>query len=1309
LYKYNKLNTGAANLFKHLAVTCCTGEHCGMASTKVRKLLFITAIILLALAGTLHFWFSRNAARYLETIVSEQSKGRLQLKVKGFSYNLFTGFIEVKTGSLRSLDSLTQPATYNIRLDKLTLHMQSFWPLLVQRKLLLDSVLVQRPHITIYRWRKDPLLDARREEVSLPSELGRIYKSLLEGLNAMELKRIGVTGATVVLYDKMKQGSPPIALRGIDFSLHYRGRPDSRNADARLRIPGQVVDLPNGRYRLSFRQIELEQFGRRLQLDSCTIVTRNKKGTSTNFNLYFKNVLLSGMDFEALYRYNLIRADSVWCTSPLFEIQVQQNAKAKTTGSKPVPKEFVSHVLDDMGADMDLRFIGFSDAGFRIKLAGQKQRTISNARHDDFLLRNLRIKSDSSQPFSIGQFNMMVRGYELYNEDSSAVFRFDSVEFRNNRVMLRQFNATTLPGRKGLHNERRYAIPYLELEDLDWYALAFEERLQAKNVYLSNPQIYFRALKPKTGRSRQSLFDILESAGGLLSLETVNVRNGQLHLVPDDQTDIKLSNANLVLHTPSLLAARSEAGIKNSVEELSFDEGTVQQKDALIKLQGVSYQKEGGLNARQLLLRNGGMRAELSNVGLGNAFIDKNKNSISLQGLRWQRGTVHLQAIGKPAPKKNETGNLLEISGLQGSNTKLVVESENMQLTTFINSVGATAVSRSAKGKMAITNLQLNGGKLAAALQETNLSASGYALSPTGAFSVNDVDVHQQNSTDTLQLTSPSVKATVNLDDLLQNKMRLDMLQLDRPRFLLHKKAVAASRRFDLGPILIKEALLIKPQVDIALYRNDSVTKLMLQPAQEGKLQVRNIYLSPDSMALGTVQLHAGAVAFEQGNGRRTGTDTGRLYLEASGLQKTSVGGKPLWAGTVDSVVLLRPLPLTVGKQATKISTTQISAGHIKLPGDGNLAQMWHLPNAWLRSGSGSLRDSNTAVSWIAARYDAADNRLSFDSLAVVPLASREAFIAGRPYQTDYITFHSGPLQLNGFNRQRFEEEGFLEARAIQVQRPQITIYRDKRPPFPGGINKPLPTNKLQQLSFPVQIGQVQLLNGLVAYTELNDKTNEEGIITLTNLNATIANIRNRNIGPTDSLQLRMDALLLDSAQLSLQLRESYADTLAGFVMQLRMRPTSLSFLNPVVAPLSSVNIVSGTVDSLYLNAIGREHMALGEMHLFYRNLRIKLVQFGDNRKPKALLAVVSFLANNLIIRKNNNGRKSLMYLERLRDRSVFNYIVKMTMSGIVSGVGIKNNKRILKRYHKDLERLQLPQFSNEARLEELVKEKEKR
>jgi hypothetical protein len=61
------------------------------------------------------------------------------------------------------------------------------------------------------------------------------------------------------------------------------------------------------------------------------------------------------------------------------------------------------------------------------------------------------------------------------------------------------------------------------------------------------------------------------------------------------------------------------------------------------------------------------------------------------------------------------------------------------------------------------------------------------------------------------------------------------------------------------------------------------------------------------------------------------------------------------------------------------------------------------------------------------------------------------------------------------------------------------------------------------------------------------------------------------------------------------------------------------------------------------------------------------------------------------VIKKNNKGRTGLVYFERLRDRSFFNYIVKMTFSGLATSVGFKKNRKYRKQYERELQNRNLP------------------
>ena len=195
----------------------------------------------------------------------------------------------------------------------------------------------------------------------------------------------------------------------------------------------------------------------------------------------------------------------------------------------------------------------------------------------------------------------------------------------------------------------------------------------------------------------------------------------------------------------------------------------------------------------------------------------------------------------------------------------------------------------------------------------------------------------------------------------------------------------------------------------------------------------------------------------------------------------------------------------------------------------------------------------------------------------------------------------------------------------------------------------------------------------------------------LTKLDGKISRIKNRDIAFDDSLVFSIDAFLMDSALIKLRVKQSYSDPQSGFLMTLRMTPTSLTFLNPVVAPLSNVKIVSGTIDSFSLRAIGKEDLALGEINMYYHNLRIKLYKNAELNQTSFMKDVASFLANKFVIRKNNNGKPGIVYFERLRDRSFFNYIVRMTFSGMAASIGVKKNKKYINQYERQLQLKNLP------------------
>jgi hypothetical protein len=139
------------------------------------------------------------------------------------------------------------------------------------------------------------------------------------------------------------------------------------------------------------------------------------------------------------------------------------------------------------------------------------------------------------------------------------------------------------------------------------------------------------------------------------------------------------------------------------------------------------------------------------------------------------------------------------------------------------------------------------------------------------------------------------------------------------------------------------------------------------------------------------------------------------------------------------------------------------------------------------------------------------------------------------------------------------------------------------------------------------------------------------------------------------------------------------------------MQPHSMLYLNQILPALSSIKLQSGYLDTLTMRAVGMEHLSLGEMRMYYHDLKVQFLKNGKEEKKKFLQGLMTFIANSFIIKNENKKRVGVVYFPRLRDRSFINYYIKIAMSGVASSVGAKKNKRLMKKYNKQLKTRQLP------------------
>jgi len=334
-----------------------------------------------------------------------------------------------------------------------------------------------------------------------------------------------------------------------------------------------------------------------------------------------------------------------------------------------------------------------------------------------------------------------------------------------------------------------------------------------------------------------------------------------------------------------------------------------------------------------------------------------------------------------------------------------------------------------------------------------------------------------------------------------------------------------------------------------------------------------------------------------------------------------------------------------------------------------------------LKEVTGRFDNTNNHFDWRTLNYDKYSKTLSVDSFTFRPTPDKETFVASHQYQTDYLTLQTGVIEVGPFDFDKYLADTVISAGTVNISNLSLRTYRDKRKPARADIIKPLPVNFIKNIPAHLSIDTLNLVTADIEYAELNEKTKQTGTIVFSNTSAKIFPVNNYELKADDSLRIEAHALLMDSVPLSLTVKESYTDSLAGFLLSAGINHTDARILNPILIPLVSAKLVSGFLDTLSMQVTGKEYAAVGEMKMFYHDLKIRILKDGKEEEKSVLRGIMNFVANNFIIKKSNHSRTGTVFFERLRNKSTLNYLVKITLSGVSSSAGIKKSKKLLRRY----------------------------
>jgi hypothetical protein len=315
---------------------------------------------------------------------------------------------------------------------------------------------------------------------------------------------------------------------------------------------------------------------------------------------------------------------------------------------------------------------------------------------------------------------------------------------------------------------------------------------------------------------------------------------------------------------------------------------------------------------------------------------------------------------------------------------------------------------------------------------------------------------------------------------------------------------------------------------------------------------------------------------------------------------------------------------------------------------------------------------------------------VSLDSFHLLNRNTKEEVWNANAYEKGYETITGGKLLISGIGVALPEKKPVITISKFRSNNLHFTTEKDKTKLEDTIDYRPLLTRMFTNIPIPLKIDSVLLNNARVDAHEISKKTGQRTHIFFSDINGYLKNVKTWDIQQKDTLDMRVRALFYGTDQLRLHFKQSYDDTLQGFWMRVRMSHFNMPEMNKLLTPLMGLKIHSGTIDSLLLVANGNDYFAYGTMDLRFHDLHAKILKTEDS-KGKLLISIENFLAG-LILPKHDNGRTNLLFKDRLRKRSIFNFWAKIGLEGLLTNLGIKKDKKERKLFENSVEKYNLPE-----------------
>ncbi len=1259
---------------------------------RYRRALIISGVSIAVLLG-LNFWLIEHTEEAFEKLVSIQSQGKVKLTVKKLKFNWFKNRIELNRAVFTSADQMHDANTiYELRSEKISIEPRNFFPFLFGNQFLIDSIHLQTPAVLFTRIRKkskpesgNPKTDSTgvssEPEFSVAREMGRMSKSIIDAISVLKIDRLVVNNGSFALVDYTRPHETPFRVSRINIKLDNL-QVDSLSARrSRKKIPfadniavqtsDQQITFPGGRHFLSFKNFTVNLLKKRVEFDSCMLQSVKGDSSKTAFRIFFDKLRFTDIDFNTLYQSEMINADSVYCTNPKIHFDIDADRESET-GNKTGTQR-IDNLIQQMMGDIMLKNVVVHNADVQITTLRKGRQNRFSADHTNFELQNLVVRQHHERPVSIEKFYMTLHNYETTLQNGKYMLAFDSIHFLDNALNLSNFTFGKFNGRTPVASLKMKGF---QVRGLSWEGLLYDNVFQAREALFRQPVIHYNLEKSSSGRYK-SIFWYLGELGSVMDIDKLTIREGDISLDLGNGALLRLENADMSILPYRLMTSRKIQNIRNSFTELKFGSGTYSKESTLLQLRDVKMDNtKKGILARGLSLHGADLNAEAGEIRINDIMLDSIDHALIMEGLSWDKAVFSFDFLPAGKLKKGSGKKDLFLTNISGRNTSFIFRPGNKTITGDIDNITVDQIAWSPNIRPEFNNLQFQGKNFVMADTLQALSLSNLTLSDKNPSVLKGIEYRRFSHKDSMEIRIPAVSFTPDVNLYIRKGLYFENMLISDPEITAvfgfeNDHTRKPSKLF--SSIHLEDALLERPVIRLTLLKPNLPPDLLFWDGGKGNgfVRVKGLLISPDTtIRVRQMNMHMSDLDYFHSRGLPSATRNNELNLELQDLMiRLDENNQLKWRTTAN---LFSPGIIGLGTPGNPGRVLRLENGEVRniRLNSGNIhnlrAIIYESPQLWISRLNGNLNSKRDNINWYGLNFRNGDLRM--DSFHLTPIQSLKDYQRSKAFDEDYLEIKTGEVRGNPVQLKEGAGGSTLQIDKLAIDSLHLFSFKDKTQTANPKI-KSLPTELVGRIPQRLWIDSLQINNGTAEYQELDQKYDGPLVIPVSGINGLLTGLKNCDLQPGDSLRILASGDVLNQLPVVLWVKESYTDSLRGFLMDLQAGPTEPAAFNLVIRPLTGVEIHNGRLEKLDLKAAGNNNFSKGVMNLYYDGLKIRLLDKENLLYRGFKNKLATLIANTFIIRRNSDGRESPVYFERQKERSAIHFLYKTALSGIKPGI----------------------------------------